>query len=373
MEQEPTKTGEPVRTPEARGDEPQDLIEPSDGSGNGRMVFVPAEPVVADPAEPALAGPVEPPTALPSNPDARTEGAEGDETQDATLGVEPAKEEEAIPSPPPAPLLKTSVIAAPTEEAPRFEETPRFEATLPEEKSESAAPAEASVSPGGVLPTAPLPWVEASTTPTHEPNVDVLPDRALESDRSPLSDPPAPHEFDGLPERGLEGPSVVGEEMATAFAPELGTVEPARNYRRLATLRMRRMRLLRPVPVEGRSEVSPDAGTQAPPAAPPRELPYETGPNWMLAFVCLWAGGTSLNEAWYVAGQAGLGAALLRNVTFLGYGVLGLGLVGFALEALQHGKRRSTATTVLTALAPALLTLAGVILLVLSNDPGRRI
>ena len=116
------------------------------------------------------------------------------------------------------------------------------------------------------------------------------------------------------------------------------------------------------------------APSPVPAVQPVSEEPHvETGPNWMLAFVCLWAAGTALNESWFLAMQVGLTPALLRNVTVMGYGVLGLGLVGFALDALSSGKKQSPAASIIKALIPALLTLAGVILLVLSNDPGRRI
>ena len=96
----------------------------------------------------------------------------------------------------------------------------------------------------------------------------------------------------------------------------------------------------------------------------------ETGPNWMLAFVCAWAGATSLNEAAVFFASRGLRLAdMLRNQAFTGYILLGLGLLGFGIEALRWGRRRG----VLLVLVPALLTLAGIVLLVLSPEQGRRI
>ena len=97
------------------------------------------------------------------------------------------------------------------------------------------------------------------------------------------------------------------------------------------------------------------------------------GPNWMLAFVCAWAGGTALNEAWASTAAGKVGAQLLRNPAFAGYLLLGLGLVAFAIEALRWGKRNRGMASLLIVVVPALLTLAGVACLVLSTEPGRRI
>lgn len=111
------------------------------------------------------------------------------------------------------------------------------------------------------------------------------------------------------------------------------------------------------------------------PAAAPTVPAREAGPNWMLAFVSAWAGAVSLSEAWNLAAGAGLHLtrALLTSSAFLGYALLGLGLLAFALEALQWGKRRSGAVPLLSVLIPTALTLAGVIYLIMSKDPGRRI
>jgi hypothetical protein len=93
----------------------------------------------------------------------------------------------------------------------------------------------------------------------------------------------------------------------------------------------------------------------------------------MLAFVCGWAGFTALNEAWVVALRTGIKAQLVRDPTFVGYALLGLGLLTFGLEALRWGKRR-TAGFLATVTIPTLLTLLGVILLIFfSRDEGRKI
>ena len=132
------------------------------------------------------------------------------------------------------------------------------------------------------------------------------------------------------------------------------------------------------VPAAAAAPAEP-AGTTTYPYAPPEPVaeehrPAETGPNWMLAFVCAWAGGTALNEAWAVLASAGFRIApMLRNLGFVGYGLLGLGLFAFALEALRWGSQRRGAASLLAILLPALLTLAGVVCLILSGDPGRRI
>lgn len=95
----------------------------------------------------------------------------------------------------------------------------------------------------------------------------------------------------------------------------------------------------------------------------------EGGPNWMLAFICAWSSMISLREAWATVGGGGFGQAL-HNLGVMGYLLLGVGLLAFALDALQWGRpRRGVGPLVL----PALLTLAGVVCLVLWNNPGRPI
>jgi hypothetical protein len=96
----------------------------------------------------------------------------------------------------------------------------------------------------------------------------------------------------------------------------------------------------------------------------------EAGPNWMLAFICAWSGGTSLFEAWMMTRSTGLRPELLHNLGFVGYALLGLGLAIFAVEAIGWGKPRRS---VLPVLFPTVLTLAGVVCLVLWNAPGRPI
>jgi len=112
---------------------------------------------------------------------------------------------------------------------------------------------------------------------------------------------------------------------------------------------------------------------EAPAAAAPRARP---SPNWMLAFVCAWAGGTAFNEAWVklwdLAGGKGLRLDLAKEITVLGYVLLGAGLLAFAVDALRWGRRRGAGAAALLFLA-GLLTLGGVAALILSADPGRRI
>lgn len=111
-----------------------------------------------------------------------------------------------------------------------------------------------------------------------------------------------------------------------------------------------------------------------PPAEPAPEPPALSGPNWMLAFVCAWAGATALNEAWAVMAPIGFKLPLLlRNTAFVGYTLLGLGLAAFAIEALRWGARKREGGSLAQVLLPAVVTLAGVIALILSQDPGRRI
>lgn len=109
----------------------------------------------------------------------------------------------------------------------------------------------------------------------------------------------------------------------------------------------------------------------APEAEPAGEEdePLETGPNWMLAFICAWSSAIALREAWATVGGGGLGPAL-HNLGVMGYLFLGVGLLAYAFDALQWGRpRRGLAPLVL----PTLLTLAGVVCLVLWNNPGRPI
>lgn len=112
-------------------------------------------------------------------------------------------------------------------------------------------------------------------------------------------------------------------------------------------------------------------GTTAVAAAEPEPEPvYESGPNWMLAFVTAWAGGTALFEAWELTAP-NFRLAVMLSAAFLGYATLGLGMLGFAVESLRPTRGRLGAR--LGLLAPALLTLLGIALLLLSHTPGRRI
>lgn len=126
-----------------------------------------------------------------------------------------------------------------------------------------------------------------------------------------------------------------------------------------------------PVPLPAETLQSPKEATER--SAEPAPDPASGGPNWMLAFVCAWAGATALNEAWAVVTAVGMTAQVLRNQAFLGYGLLGIGLLVFAIEALRWGSRRRGAASLIAVVVPALMTLAGVVALILSQDPGRRI
>ena len=137
--------------------------------------------------------------------------------------------------------------------------------------------------------------------------------------------------------------------------------------------------------VEQHLEVSPTAVPAAPVAVPAEAaVPVdrhesaaseEGQPNWMLAFVCAWAGGTSLYEAYQFAALAAPAFSLqvLRGPTFLGYALLGVGLLIFAWDALQWGKHRRRGALLAALLLPTLLTLAGAVFLLISHEPGRRI
>jgi uncharacterized membrane protein len=105
------------------------------------------------------------------------------------------------------------------------------------------------------------------------------------------------------------------------------------------------------------------------------------GPNWMLAFVCAWAGGTALFEApAALKATDPMSSSLERLLPWTdrlfgcaGLSLLGIGLLLFAGEALLWGKRRQGIGPVLAVVFPALLTLAGIIFLFLSHYSGHRI
>ena len=101
-------------------------------------------------------------------------------------------------------------------------------------------------------------------------------------------------------------------------------------------------------------------------------LPSSTGrfsPNWMLAFVCVWAGGRSVYQTLDVLARTDL-AGSNRLLALCGYGALGAGLFAFALEALFWGRisRRNLGRKLLLILL-VLLTLAGVVCLYFFKDP----
>lgn len=103
-------------------------------------------------------------------------------------------------------------------------------------------------------------------------------------------------------------------------------------------------------------------------------------PNWMMCFVCAVAGLTSLYEAFLIGSSARFARGIITTPDFGGYAVLGAGLLLFAVESLwwNRGRRRGRllrygGSHLLLILLAALLTLAGLTLLFLSRDPGRRI
>lgn len=115
------------------------------------------------------------------------------------------------------------------------------------------------------------------------------------------------------------------------------------------------------------SAFAPGPGMDGEPAF--EEEPTDTGPNWMLAFVCSWAGVFSLFQGWELTHRAEL-VGLNRTYGVGGYLILGAGLVSFALEALFWGKgRRRQAIQMLLIVIPLLLVLAGVVALFLFKDP----
>lgn len=344
MEQEPGKAGEPVPAAPHPDDVP--TFEPRTGSENAlengsahsepAPVSIPAAeplPVSPEPAPSptavAFEAPLDPP--VPPGPEWSAEPANG------AAPWEPA----VVPPPLPAPdvAVSSASVSAEFPESEPAEPEPVLNTADGASSSEtpivSAAPEAIATSDDLEAPAAPMyAEVPAATEPLEAP-ADGL---------TFLAEPPPPP-----PVLSAWGPPPPAWPPAAASPSLIEGVPP------------------------GTADL-PTPTAEPLPAAQPAEEPYvETGPNWMLAFVCLWAAGTALNEAWFLAIQVGLTPALLRNVTVMGYGVLGLGLVGFALDALSSGKKQSPAASLVKALIPALLTLAGVILLVLSNDPGRRI
>jgi hypothetical protein len=87
----------------------------------------------------------------------------------------------------------------------------------------------------------------------------------------------------------------------------------------------------------------------------------------MLAIVCWVASATSLFEAYALYAHD-----YLHSYAFNGYLALGLGVLLFSLEAFSWPRSHRRWLAYLFAPA-ALLTILGVICLVLSQSPGRRI
>jgi hypothetical protein len=103
------------------------------------------------------------------------------------------------------------------------------------------------------------------------------------------------------------------------------------------------------------------------PAAPEPEP--DASPNWMLAFVCAWAGSFAAYQAWDVTRRTDL-TRVLHNLALGGYTALGIGLFLCALEALLWGKlRRRGATQLMLLLVPLILIFVGVVCLIVFKDP----
>ncbi len=202
---------------------------------------------------------------------------------------------------------------------------------LVEDPAAPPSPSYAELLPGSASPSSPF-----------EPPAP-SPGEAVPPAGSELEVLPGPGTVDAGPRR-VEPPTVESRDWAPASPWMPGPASPV------------------PVPAVG-EEPAPSYGEPAEEADPGSQ------PNWMLAFVCAWAGGTSLFEAWHLYQAAKMGA--IRGPAFLGYILLGAGLIGFAVDAFRWGRSRRRLVAAL--LVPVVLTLAGIALLILSHDPGRRI
>jgi hypothetical protein len=124
-----------------------------------------------------------------------------------------------------------------------------------------------------------------------------------------------------------------------------------------------------PFPEYAQTEAS--AGNRSEPRrADGRGTPaYGVGPNWMLAFVCGWAGGGSLLRTLDTLGRTDL-SGLNRLYALGGFSALGVGLIAFAVEALfWHRFRRRNGLRAGLLVLLLLITLAGVAGLILFKDP----
>lgn len=221
---------------------------------------------------------------------------------------------------------------------PPIAETLAAEPVAGEAGSPADGPSEADASPGGGDVPVPLP---DETAPELEQQPELPPD-----DRPAIEEQTPPP-----PEHGEDYPTSLEEEPLAASGG--GTVEAA--------------------PPEEAAALPETAGSAGTAPAGTEEFPAESGPNWMLVFVCGWSGLTALNEMWHLIGESGLSVKLAQDLSVVGYGVLGVGLLGMALDALEWGRTRRTPLSIGISIVAALMTLAGVICLVLSHDPGRRI
>lgn len=243
---------------------------------------------------------------------------------------EPAETPAGTPSLAEAPAEPGSEVVA--------DSAPLFQTTTPETGSTAPGETAAAGEPG--------PFAAAPATSEEQPAEAEAgsPTATFESSTAPFSQP-------------QEAPTPLEPAGADAWAPREAFVDaPPVSADDLETVTLQQPAV---------SEV----GEVALPDTLGPEERRETGPNWMLAFICAWSAATSLHEAWLEMGGR-FRPELLQHLGFVGYLLLGVGLAAFAVEALGWGKpRRSSAVVVL----PALLTLAGVVCLVLWNGQGRPI
>lgn len=205
---------------------------------------------------------------------------------------------------------------------------------------------------------------EATEAPAAEPVfAEAAPDEASSDAAQPYAQPPA------VPADMSHPPGDASEEAlfaARSTVPDLGvaTVPESLSFREVdPEAAVRTADELEAAALHHPTATAVDVAAAGPAEAP--EERHEGSPNWMLAFICAWTGVTSLHEAWLL-NQSGV----LRTEAMgaLGYLLLGIGLVAFAIEALGWGRPRRNVAAVLF---PTLLTLAGVVCLVLWDGPAR--
>jgi len=203
---------------------------------------------------------------------------------------------------------------------------------------------------------------EAAPAPTSEASA--IPQSPLAVTEPPVSvsaASPAPTVFEFPEDRSEEALRVTEFESSQPLTP----IEPPR-------VESIPFIVTRPPPAQGgewngsenfaeEAEVEEVAHPQA------RAAQAAGGPNLMLALVCWVAAATSLFEAFAL-----YRADLIHTHAFTGYLALGVGVLLFSVEALAWARsvRRWLGWLYLPAAA---LTILGVVSLVLSHAPGRRI